>query len=117
MGYLNQAYDELITEKNVEISKPPVNGGIAKADIKLVDNFPTYWADPLMLTNILNDFVVDQSDIDRMRECTEYLIQENGAEWVWENKDIVSDLLEFHGFNRKRTNGTGETVSSQKTYF
>jgi len=117
MGYLNQAYDELITEKNVGISNLPVSGGIAKADIKLVDNFPTYWADPLMLTNILNDFVVDQSDIDRMRECTEYLIQENGAEWVWENKDIVSDLLEFHGFNRKSPNGTGKTVSSQKTYF
>ena len=111
MGYLNQAYDELITKESVDILKPPGSGDITKADIKRVDNFPTYWTDPLMLTNILNDFAAEQSDINRMRECAEYLIQENGAEWVWENKDIVSDLLEFHGFNRKRSNGTGETIS------
>ena len=63
---------------------------------------PANWTDPLDLTNVLSKFVLDRAEIEQIRKCIGDLVDKNGVEWVWDNKEIVSDFLEFHGFNRKK---------------
>ncbi len=54
-----------------------------------------------VLRDIVASFVVTSVEADQIRQCVEYLIGENGIEWVWKSRDIVKDIMEFHGFIRQ----------------
>lgn len=55
----------------------------------------------MVLTLILDEFVLDESEKQNFIDCTEEVIQVNGAEWVWQNREMLIDLMEFHGYTRK----------------
>lgn len=55
----------------------------------------------MVLTLILDEFVLDESEKQNFIDCAEEVIQVNGAEWVWQNREMLIDLMEFHGYNRK----------------
>lgn len=55
----------------------------------------------VVLTLVLDEFVFDQSEKQELTNCAEEVIRGNGAEWVWQNREMLLDLLEFHGYTRK----------------
>jgi hypothetical protein len=46
-------------------------------------------------------FLTTSTEEGELRGCVASLIDENGAEWVWRNRETVFDIIEFHGFVRK----------------
>lgn len=55
----------------------------------------------VVLTLVMDAFVLDESEKQNVMDCAEEMIQGNGAEWVWQNREMLLDLLEFHGYTRK----------------
>jgi hypothetical protein len=55
----------------------------------------------VVLTLVMDEFVLEESEKQDLMDCAEEMIQGNGAEWVWHNREMLLDLLEFHGYTRK----------------
>jgi len=53
-----------------------------------------------VLTLVMDAFVLDESEKLNLMDCAEEMIQGNGAEWIWHNREMLIDLLEFHGYTR-----------------
>ena len=111
MVYLGEAQTSLTGVESTRISDSPVPAQGSKDDVHVFERCPANWTDPLDLTRVMSDFVPDCATVDQIRRCVRELIEKNGADWVWSNKEIVSDFLEFHGFRREK-GSLGQTLDS-----
>jgi hypothetical protein len=65
------------------------------------DHQKTLALNSVVLTLVMDEFVLDESEKQDLIDCAEEVIQGNGAEWVWQNREMLFDLLEFHGYTRQ----------------
>ena len=71
-------------------------------DLSNISNYhKTGTLNSVVLSLVMNEFVLDEAKKQDLMDCAEEVIQGNGAEWVWQNRDMLLDLLEFHGYTRK----------------
>lgn len=101
MVCVNYAHDESINTGNAKASEMPATTPSANGDVPTVKKFEPGRLEQMAITTLINYFLLDSSEKYQLVMCIEYLIRENGADWVWENRDVVADLMEFHGFVRK----------------
>jgi hypothetical protein len=54
-----------------------------------------------VLREITAAFLTPSSGDGELRGCVASLIDENGVDWVWRNRETVFDIIEFHGSGKK----------------
>lgn len=101
MGYSNLALTDVMESEGPEQLRC-TEGPEKVEDLSSISNhYRTEILNSAILTLIMDEFVLDESEKQDLMDCAEELIQGNGAEWVWHNRDMLLDLLEFHGYYRK----------------
>ena len=101
MGHSNLALTN-VSESGDPTQLSQAERPVTTEDSRIISDYcGTGTTDSMVFTLILNEFVLDESEKRNLIDCTEEVIEGNGAEWVLQNREMLIDLLEFHGYTRK----------------
>jgi len=101
MAYVEQVCEEFTGRRHRKSEKIPADSYRETADDSAVESLPEGLTKHLVVTAILSDFRGNTINKNHIKVCVESLIGDNGIEWVWSNRETVTDMIELHGFERK----------------
>ena len=101
MSFVHQTYRDWIEEHEDGIVGAPAYTAPRRDVVSILDTQKHGLSGHGVLREIVADFLATSLEECQIRRCVEHLIDENGIEWVWRNRDIIADIMEFHGFIRK----------------